>query len=241
MGKENKTEGWFGEFQKRNRTKMVHERGGYRRGNWLVILGFGLLAAGFWAIIAIFGPVLVAEVGYQVRNVVGAVTGNYGMWNAFRLPSLTVPSYGQAMAGDEIGIIIPKIYVREKVIEGVNPTDKPAYLKALQLGVAHAAGTAMPGEPGLGYYFAHSSGMNLLFPQKKAAFYLLGKLEVGDVIYLYRDTQTYEYRVTEKRVTEANDLSFLTGNKVGEQIVLQTCWPIGTSLKRLLVTAERIS
>ena len=70
------------------------------------------------------------------------------------------------------------IFKREDFGE-VDPVNKPAYMKALQLGVAHAAGTANPGEPGLGYYFAHSSGMNVLFPQKKAAFYLLGKLEAG--------------------------------------------------------------
>lgn len=231
---------WYRTFRARKSFKenQYFGRPGPRRP--VILLGFMLAAAGLWGIIAIFGPVLVSEAAYQTRNLIGGVTGNYGMWNAFRLPSFSIPEFGEGMQNNEIGMVIPKIYLREKVINEVDPVNKPAYMRALRMGVAHAAGTAGPGEPGLGYYFAHSSGMNVLSPQKKAAFYLLGKLESGDVIYVYRGNMTYEYRVTEKKITEAGDLSFLTDSGINERIVLQTCWPIGTSLRRLLIFGERV-
>ncbi|OGV96153.1 hypothetical protein A2W24_05310 [Microgenomates group bacterium RBG_16_45_19] len=230
---------WYVQQQIRSRDQRQPE---WRRrpvGNYLVLIGFGLMAAGLWSLVALFGPVLVAEAGYQVRNVTGGLTGNYGVWMAFRLPG-PVPEFGQLANRGEIGLVIPKIFIKEMVVEQVNPADKPAYMKALQVGVAHALGTALPGEPGLGYYFAHSSGMSVLAPQKKAAFYLLGKLTAGDRVYLYRGDQVYSYQVTDVRVVNADDLSFLREGGTEEQIVLQTCWPIGTSLKRLLVFGERV-
>lgn len=240
MSARHKTSSWYQTHRLRSFEKKQTTFRRRFKFNRVILLGFGLTAVSLWSVIAVFGPVLIAEAGYQVKTMQARLMGNYGDWTAFMMPGPILPGFGQTLSDNEIGLVIPKIFVKEKVIIGVDPSSKPDYLKALQIGVAQAQGTALPGEPGLGYYFAHSSGMNILAPQKKAAFYLLGKLSSGDRIYLYSGDQVFSYQLTEMKVTEADDLSFLGERGGEERIVLQTCWPIGTSLRRLLVFGERV-
>jgi LPXTG-site transpeptidase (sortase) family protein len=138
----------------------------------------------------------------------------------------------------EFGMTIPKLYIDEPIIFNVDATDPKAYQPALSKGIAHAAGTQLPGEKGLSYYFAHSSQPNFR-NQYNAIFYLLGKLEKGDDIYIWKDGVKHIYKVTEEKVTLPTDLSFLSTQYDNETIVLQTCWPPGSDQKRLLVFAQK--
>jgi LPXTG-site transpeptidase (sortase) family protein len=217
-----------GEWQRKRQNRMGSKNGRARFNPWQLGLGLAyfLVAAACWGILAIYGPVLGTEVVFQLHRVKLIKTISFDL----------VP---QALASG-YAIVIPKLYLQEPVIPNVDPNSPVTYREALNRGIALAAGTGLPGEGGLGYYFAHSSGMNVLAPQKQATFYLLGKLQVGDEVDIYREKLKYRYRVTGTKITTPEDVSFLqpTGDK--EQIVLQTCWPIGTSLQRLLVTAEKL-
>ena len=56
---------------------------------------------------------------------------------------------------------------------------------------------------------------------------------------IYQGTR-FNYKVTESRIVDADDVSFITEAQSGEeQLILQTCWPPGTTWKRLLVFAKR--
>lgn len=207
-----------------------------KRSRWQMLgmgISMGLLLLVGWGIVAIYGPVVRAEAEYQWRSL--GLSGRRS-WLLPRFEFRLLPE----VIGEGWGMVIPKIFLQEKVVANVDPADKEGYLAALNEGIAQAAGTALPGEPGLGYYFAHSSGMNPLWPQKEATFYLLGKLEIGDRVLIYRQGEKYEYHVVEKRVVAADDLSFLAEGEGEEAVVLQTCWPVGTSLKRLVVIAGRV-
>jgi LPXTG-site transpeptidase (sortase) family protein len=68
----------------------------------------------------------------------------------------------------------------------------------------------------------------------------LGKLEKGDSVIIYFLDQKHEYVVTEKLVVPATDAAWLTDDGSGEQLILQTCDPPGTSWKRLLIVARPI-
>jgi LPXTG-site transpeptidase (sortase) family protein len=46
--------------------------------------------------------------------------------------------------------------------------------------------------------------------------------------------------VREKNVITPGDTSVLERNKDKAEITLMTCWPIGTTLNRLIVTAELV-
>jgi LPXTG-site transpeptidase (sortase) family protein len=183
-------------------------------------------------------PVFIVEIQYQSFVIVKNIYGVTDL-RELVLPQFSALDLHGASKYQAYGITIPSLNLDEPVIFNVDPNNKLAYSAALKQGIAHASGTAFPDSPGLGYYFAHSSSPELR-TQFNAVFYLLGKLETSDDIYIWHDQEKYAYRVTEKRVTSPDDVSFLQTPPDTEKIVLQTCWPPGTTSQRLLVFAERV-
>jgi len=211
-----------------------------KRNTYLVIVSYLLISASIWGVLAIYWPVARTEMYFQIQDYRNSRGTTGGDWLTWLVPRFTfdLSSGSSSDRPTDFTLVIPKIYVKESVIANVDPTRKDNYLPALQKGIAHAAGTAMPGDGQLGYYFAHSSGMNILAPQKQAIFYLLGKLKEGDEVYLFREGKKYTFEVSGKQVLEADNVTFLNTLYDKETIVMQTCWPIGTSLRRLIVTAQ---
>lgn len=138
----------------------------------------------------------------------------------------------------EFSIVIPKIAANARVIKNVNPADADDYLDKLQFGVAHAAGTYLPGQGGHVFLFAHSTDYVWNIGTYNAVFYLLYKLNVGDEVNIFHEGRRHVYLVTEKKVVEPTDVQYLTAKTESEFLTLQTCWPPGTTLKRLLVFAK---
>jgi len=142
-------------------------------------------------------------------------------------------------ADTDYGIVIPKIAANARVLPNVNAADENEYLNALNSGVAHAAGTAFPGQQGHIYLFAHSTDYFWNVGSYNAVFYLLYKLEQDDEIDLFYDGQKYVYKVESKKIVDPSEVEYLTRQTSSEVLTLQTCWPPGTTLKRLLVFARR--
>ena len=142
----------------------------------------------------------------------------------------------------EFGIVIPKILANAKVVDKVDPYNSKEYQWALTKGVAHAAGTAYPGHVGNTFIFAHSSTDWYIANRYNSVFYLLHKLEKGDEIDLYYQGQKYTYEVSDKRLAGAKDVQYLSNNSKDNTSVLtlMTCWPPGTTLKRLIIQAKII-
>lgn len=138
-------------------------------------------------------------------------------------------------------IDIPKISAQAPIIAGVNPWNESEYEKALQKGVAQAKGTSLPGQPGTIYLFAHSSLPPWEITRTNTAFLRLGELVPGDKIIIERQGVKYDYTVTGEKVVWPNNVSYLTQDLQINQLILQTCTPIGTSLQRLLVFAKPIN
>jgi LPXTG-site transpeptidase (sortase) family protein len=141
-----------------------------------------------------------------------------------------------ATPSEAFRIVIPAIQAASPVIENVDPWNETVYSQALKHGVAHAKGFALPGENGTVYLFAHSSGPPWEQVYYNTVFLRLGELQRGDEVILERKKKRYHYTVTDKKEVWPNEISYLnTKNK--RTLILQTCTPIGTSLKRLLVFA----
>lgn len=138
-------------------------------------------------------------------------------------------------------IVVPKIAANAKILPNVDSADEKVYLNALQSGVAHALGTAFPGEGGHVFLFAHSTDYFWNIGTYNAVFYLLGKLEKNDEINLFYKNQRYVYKVQDKIVVDPSRAEYLTRKSNKEFLTLQTCWPLGTTLKRLLVFATRVA
>ncbi len=140
-------------------------------------------------------------------------------------------------------VVIPKIGAHENIIANVDASNEKEYLDALTEGVAHAAGTYFPGQGKGIYLFSHSVNSPLDFARYNAVFYLLRELEQGDRVIVFFADKKYVYEVSERRVVDPNDTSWITnaGKVSEEELVLQTCDPPGTTWKRLIVIAKRVS
>lgn len=134
-------------------------------------------------------------------------------------------------------ITIPKIKAQAPLIMDVDPINQSVYEKALKKGVAHAKGTYLPGENGRSFLFAHSSGNPLEQTNYNTVFLKLNELNQNDEIHIKRGDKIYKYKVTSKKVVYPSEVDYLEKNDT-PGIIIQTCWPIGTSWKRLLVFAS---
>ncbi|GAB4219495.1 MAG: hypothetical protein Fur009_5920 [Candidatus Microgenomates bacterium] len=141
----------------------------------------------------------------------------------------------------EFSIVIPKVGANAKVLPNIDASNEKIYLDALNHGVAHTLGTAFPGEGGHIFLFAHSTDYFWNVSTYNAIFYLLYKLEKGDEIDLFYKGQRYVYKVIGSEVVDPSQVQYLTRKTNREFLTLQTCWPPGTTLKRLLVFAVRVA
>lgn len=134
-------------------------------------------------------------------------------------------------------ITIPKIYAQALIIPNVDPWNKTVYNKALQNGVAGASGFSLPGQGGTTFLFAHSSQEPWKITRLNTAFLRLNELNQGDQILITNQGMEYKYQVYDKKEVWPSEVQYLK-TESGEKLILQTCTPIGTSLKRLLVFAR---
>ncbi len=141
----------------------------------------------------------------------------------------------------EFSIVVPKIAANAKIYPNTDPSNENIYLDVLNKGVAHALGTTFPGEGGHIFLFAHSTDYFWNISVYNAIFYLLYKLEKGDEVNLFYKGQRYVYKVIGKEVVDPSEVQYLTRKTNREFLTLQTCWPPGTTLKRLLVFAVRVA
>lgn len=136
-------------------------------------------------------------------------------------------------------LIIGNINVSAPVIFDVPSVSESLFQKALQNGVVHYPGTARPGQLGNVVIFGHSSGQWWAPGDYKFVFTLLDKLKSEDRIYLEYQGVRYIYRVYNSSVVEPTDLTPLNqGNR--HTLTLITCTPVGTSAKRLIISARQV-
>lgn len=205
----------------------------------LLILSTVMMVVSVVGLGAIYGPLVIAEGRYLVTAQLKQESGGFGELLAQKLE-------GQASVAPDVqfSIVIPKIQARSKVIANVDAGNKREYLAALKQGVAHAAGTGLPGVKSdvnrTVVLFAHSTDAPWNMARYNAVFYLLYKLTVGDQIQVYFQGVRHDYQVEETQIVPASDLSYFAKQTQKEILVLQTCYPPGTTLKRLVVIARRI-
>lgn len=136
-------------------------------------------------------------------------------------------------------ITIPKIHAQAAIVEQVDPFDERVYKQALKKGVAHAKGTVLPEDSGTIFLFAHSSGMPWELTWSNTIFLRLNELNNGDEVQLTREGKEYRYRVVDKKIVWPSEVGYLQNSKTN-QLILQTCHPIGASFQRLLVFTHPI-
>ena len=185
-----------------------------------ILLGTTLILFSIIIFIFTFYPVITAETSYT-----------FSSHNKIAAAKITP-------VDEDFGIVIPKIGANAHVIADVNPYNESDYEQALTQGVAHAKGSAYPGESGNVFLFSHSSVNFYDALRYNAIFYLITKLEKGDVVYIFYKKQKLKYIVRDKIIVDPQAISFLSTKDKTHALTLMTCWPPGTTLKRLLIIAQ---
>lgn len=147
------------------------------------------------------------------------------------------PTVQKVAAKEGVFVTIPKINAQAPIIENVDPWNESVYNASLKKGVAHAKDTALPGENGTMFLFAHSSGLPWELTRYNTIFLRLNELRPKDSILVTKNGKEYRYVVREAKEVWPNEVNYLLQTEK-DQLILQTCTPVGTSLKRLLVFAD---
>jgi len=198
-----------------NKIKVPLVKEGFRE---IGFIGIILVIIALTIPLKTFAPVISSEIKYQINK------------KNSELAEATP-------VNTDFSIVIPKIAANTKVIKNTNPFNPQIYQQALTQGVAHASTSDTPDKSGNVFIFAHSAGNWYQANQYNAVFYLLNKLNSGDEIFVYYQNQKYTYSVDQVKTVDPKQTDYLNHNFGQHQLTLMTCWPPGTTLKRLLVTA----
>lgn len=105
----------------------------------------------------------------------------------------------------------------------------------------HYGGTATPGLPGSGVVFGHSVLPQFFNPENyMTIFSTLHTLDLGDVIVVNYDGIQYQYQVIDMFEVQPNEISVLDQDYQDKYLLLITCTPPGTYLRRLVVKSRLI-
>ncbi len=139
---------------------------------------------------------------------------------------------------EDFYIYVPKIDASARVYPNVSAVNKEIYLPVLQKGVAHLKGSNFPNEGESIFLFAHSTNSPFNAIRYNAVFMLLNELNENDQIIIFFNGEKHIYNVFDKKVVNSDSIEYLNWTNNKETLILQTCWPPGTTWKRLLVFAN---
>lgn len=199
------------------------------------LTGATIFSFAFLSLFFSFGPVIKQEISYNFG-------GNHQDYTTQFAEAKDILKVQQEASDYQVNsyfsVVIPKIGAASNIIANVDSGQKEEYLESLKKGVAHAKGTYFPGQEGRIFLFSHSTDSPMNFARYNAVFYLLGKLEPYDKIIIFFADKKYVYEVQKLVSADSTDTSWLVPNKLGEELILMTCDPPGTTWRRLLVISK---
>lgn len=225
---------WTVIYEARQAVKTEHS--GHRRKKLgLLFLGISLFSALFF-----ITPIIVAEVDYRIRMLLDRSSVSKTAMTGFG-ELLWLGEKGIPLPVDrEFGLLIPRLGINTRILHSINTIKPESYKTLLGQGAAHAQETALPSEPGTTYIFGHSANSMLNTSRHNPVFYPLQYIKEGDDVILFYNQEVQSYKVQEKRIVEASETSYFSLGTSDKRLVLQTCWPPGTTWKRLIVVANPI-
>jgi len=139
---------------------------------------------------------------------------------------------------DDSSIYIAAINIKAPILWHTSNTPKSVSENLLK-GVIQIDGTALPGEAGNVFITGHSSNYPWLKGKYNSVFALLDKLVIGDKIQLRYNNIDYLYEVFDTKIVSPDDVSVMQKTE-DQRLTLMTCVPVGTNLRRLIVSAKQI-
>lgn len=158
--------------------------------------------------------------------------------------NLIIDPLADTKVGPEPRLIIPKINVDAPVVYSLNSLAESQVQNALRSGVVHypiPGASSLPGEQGNSVILGHSSNDVFDDGAYKFIFVQLEQMQKGDSFYVNYNGTRYTYTVSKTEVILPTEVTKLTVPSDKPQMILITCVPVGTALKRLLVYADQVS
>ncbi len=140
-------------------------------------------------------------------------------------------------------LIIPKLGVSAPLLFPQNNSES-SILEELKSGIIRYPGSAFPGQAANSIIFGHSSDYFWRSGNFKRVFSGLNNLEDGDEIiielaYVSGFKKVLKFQVYAKEILWPIDQRIFKASDKSE-LTLVTCWPLNTSLKRLVVRAQGV-
>lgn len=214
-----------------------------KKPQWLKWASRFLLVAGLVVSLLLLSPFIFLEAGWRLgwlgnreASIPTGPEGESGFARVIRESDIKILQ----PTNTEFSVVIPEIGVNAAVAANISISNEAEYRSALKKGVAHAAGSYFPGENGTIFIFGHSTDYIWNVARFNAVLYLMKELEIDDQVNVFYQGQRHVYQVVERRVIEPNDEDFLQAKAGEEKLILATCWPPATTLKRLVVSAQKV-
>lgn len=129
-----------------------------------------------------------------------------------------------------LGISAPLIFM-----EAGNEKDISS---ALNKGVVHFPGSALPGQAGQTIILGHSAPAGWPKIKYDWIFTRISELTEGDEIFIYFNHRQYTYSVTGKVFLDRGEELSQSLTNSENMLVLISCWPPGKDLRRIAVVAK---
>ena len=152
---------------------------------------------------------------------------------------INIVPYENRIVIPKIGKSIPLVDIVETTVESKNKLEN-ILMKELEFGIVRYPWTAKPGEKWNSFIFGHSSNFPWIAGDYNEVFSRLWQMQKWDIVFSYYGQKKYKYKITWKKIVKPTDVGVLKNDKNKKQLTLMTCWPIGTTLNRLIVVAELV-
>jgi len=162
------------------------------------------------------------------------------------ITEIHLPSSGQQQArripletADPDYLWIPDRNI-ETPIQYVDEANEEVFQKALENGIVHYPGTALPGEFGNPYLFGHSSDYLWKAGDYKQVLKELIDIPTDTEVKITNpDGELFIFRVIETKIVGPKEVSVLDQQNHERQLLtIQTSWPLGTALKRYIAVCQ---
>ena len=214
--------------KKKSKTKSPWFQGALFLGSFLIISGIVFVIMNFTTLLQNFNFWYNNEYRITPINTEIAKLSSVGPQSASSgLPTI-----------DNNSLYLPIINVKAPIGFGI-PNKPENVALGLSKGLIQIQGTALPGEVGNVFVTGHSSNYPWAKGNYNNVFALLNKVVVGDVVQIKYQNTNYIYKVSSIKVVDPTDVSVMESKKESV-LTLMTCTPVGTSLRRLIVTANQV-
>ena len=148
---------------------------------------------------------------------------------------INITPYGNRILIPKMWKNVPLLDIKNQKISWEKELNN-IFMKELENWVIRYPWSSKPWEIGNTFIFWHSSNFPWIKWNFNDVFSLLDSVVYNDIIIVYYWQKKYTYKIREKKIINPGNVELLNRNKNKSELTIMTCWPIWTTLKRLVVT-----